>query len=251
MSRTARSAPAGLVYHVLNRSVGRMKMFRRDGDFDAFERIIGEAHARHPLRLLAYCVMPTHWHFVVWPQKEGEMTGFFRWLAHTHAMRWRVSHHTVGYGHLYQGRFKSFPVKRDDHFLTVCRYVERNALTAGLVERAENWRYGSLCARATAASASTSDGDGDHPIRPPLSDWPVERPANRLELVNRPLTEKEIDRVRVSIARDRPLGDDDWARRTAARLNLEHTLRAEGRPPKKPGRKKAKESKSGEELAAS
>jgi putative transposase len=233
MSRTARSAPPGLVYHVLNRSVGKMKMFRRDADYEAFERIIREAHERHPLRLLDYCIMPTHWHFVAWPEKDGELTNFFRWLAHTHAMRWRVSHHTVGYGHLYQDRFKSFVVKRDDHFLTLCRYVERNALTAGLVERAEQWRYGGLYARAAQTATAAASGSAPHPIGALLSDWPIQRPENWTELVNRPLTQKEVERVQLSIARGRPLGPDDWTHRTAARLNLQHTLRREGRPTKK------------------
>jgi putative transposase len=240
MSRTARLAPPGLVYHVLNRSVGRMKMFRRDADFDAFERIVREAHERHPLRLLDYCIMPTHWHFVAWPEHEGELTSFFRWLAHTHAMRWRAAHNTVGYGHLYQDRFKSFVVKRDDHFLTCCRYVERNPLTAGLVERAEQWRYGGLYARAAQAAAAaqttaapSAPASPPHPIGALLSEWPVHRPDNWTELVNRPMTEKELERVRLSIARGRPLGPEDWTRRTATRLNLQHTLRREGRPTKK------------------
>src|SRR5690348_9601079 len=137
MPRRARAAPGGVVYHVLNRSVGKMKMFRREGDYEAFLRVISEAHERHPIRILSLCVMPSHWHFVVWPRADGQLTDFFRWLAHTHAMRWRTSHHTVGYGHLYQGRFKSFPVQADSHLRTVCRYVERNPLTAGLVTRAE------------------------------------------------------------------------------------------------------------------
>jgi putative transposase len=234
MSRTARSAPPGLVYHVLNRSVGKMKMFRRHADYNAFERIILETHERCPLRLLAYCIMPTHWHFVAWPQKEGELTDFFRRLAHTHAMRWRVSHHTVGYGHLYQGRFKSFPVKRDDHFLTLCRYVERNPLTAGLCDRAEHWRYASLHARATqAAPAPPSPPSETHRLGTLLTPWPVQRPDNWIEHVNRPMTEKELQRVRLSLARGQPLGPDDWTRHTAARLNLQHTLRREGRPPSK------------------
>ncbi len=105
-------------------------MFRRDGDFEALARVLAQAHERHPLRILSYCVMPSHWHFVVWPQRDGELSQFFRWLTHTHAMRWRVSHNTVGYGHLYQGRFKSFPVEEDEHLLTLCRYVERNPVAA-------------------------------------------------------------------------------------------------------------------------
>ena len=92
-------------------------MFKHPKDFQAFQRLLIEAHGRLPIRVLSYCIMGTHWHFVVWPKEDGELTAFFRWLTHTHAMRWRVSHHTVGYGHLYQGRFKSFPVQRDEHLL--------------------------------------------------------------------------------------------------------------------------------------
>ena len=103
MPRRARVAPGGLVYHVLNRSVGRMTLFRRDADFQAFNRLILEAHQRHPVRILSWCVMSSHWHWVVWPRRDGELTAFFRWLTHTHVMRWRVAKRTVGYGPLYQG----------------------------------------------------------------------------------------------------------------------------------------------------
>jgi putative transposase len=143
-----------------------------------------------------------------------------RWLAHTHAMRWHVAHDTVGHGHLYQGRFKSFPIQADEHFLTVCRYVERNAMTAGVVERAEDWRWTSLWARRR----------GDERLKAILNDWPVERPRDWVSLVHRPMTEKEAARVRLSIARNRPFGDEEWQLRQAKQLGLMHTLRREGRP---------------------
>jgi putative transposase len=98
MPRSARVAPGGLPYHVLNRAVGRMRLFGSDGDFKAFQRVMIEAHRHHPIRILAFCVMSNHWHFVVWPETDGQMTAFFRWLTHTHAMRWRVAHRAVGYG---------------------------------------------------------------------------------------------------------------------------------------------------------
>ena len=79
-------------------------MFRKEADFEAFERVMVEAHERQPIRILSYCVLSNHWHFVAWPEEDGQLTDFFRRLAHTHAMRWRVSHRTVGYGHLYQGK---------------------------------------------------------------------------------------------------------------------------------------------------
>jgi putative transposase len=200
-----------------------MRLFRGDEDFEAFRRVMVQAHRRHPLRILAYCILSNHWHFVVWPKADGQVTDYFRWLAHTHAMRWRVAHRTVGYGHLYQGRFKSFPVQSDEHLLTVARYVERNALGAGLVERAEEWPYGSLCARSQAAD----------PTREILADWPIGRPADWVERVNTPLSAGELKRLRLSVVRGRPFGEDSWADRTARRLGLEHTLRPEGRPPRK------------------
>src|SRR5271157_2356705 len=86
-----------------------MHLFGKNADFEAFQRVMIEPHQRHPIRILSYCVMSNHWHFVVWPETDGQVTAFFRWLGHTHAMRWRVAHRTVGYGHLDQGRFKAFP----------------------------------------------------------------------------------------------------------------------------------------------
>src|SRR5438270_7729787 len=126
MGRPLRAADGGYVYHALNRATGRHPLFQKDGDYEAFERVLAEACARVPVRLLAYCVMPNHWHLVVWPKADGDLSRFTAWLTLTHTQRWHAHHHTAGTGHLYQGRFKSFPVQEDDHLLIVCRYVERN-----------------------------------------------------------------------------------------------------------------------------
>lgn len=198
-------------------------MLRTDKDFEAFERVMLEAHRHVPMRILSYCLLSTHWHFVAWPREDGELSDFFRRLAHTHAMRWRVSHRTVGYGHLYQGRFKSFAVQTDEHLLTVSRYVERNALSAKLVERAEDWRWGSLWTRRY----------GRPEMRELLVDGPVDRPRNWTALVNQPLTERELSRLKPSLERGRPFGDERWLARSVKTLDLQHTIRREGRPSKK------------------
>src|SRR5205814_5019713 len=164
---TARHAPGGLVYHVLNRAVARLPLFEKDGDYQAFERVMGEALHETPMRVLAYCLMPNHWHMVLWPEHDGELTAFVRWLTHTHSMRWHAHYHTGGTGHIYQGRFKSFPIEGDDHFYTVCRYVERNPLRANLVQRAEHWRWSSLWRRI----------HGDDQPGPLLAPWPMPLPA--------------------------------------------------------------------------
>src|SRR5437763_12062268 len=139
MPRRARIAPGGIVYHALNRGNGREKLFRKSDDFAAFERIMIEALRRYPIRLLGYCLVPNHWHLVLWPARDGQMTQFLRWLTQTHSQRLHAHRHTAGTGHVYQGRFKSFPIERDEHLLAVLRYVERNALRARLVQRAQDW----------------------------------------------------------------------------------------------------------------
>lgn len=215
-------APGGLVYHVLNRGVARLPLFEKPTDYDAFVRVVAEALGRHPMRILAFALMPNHWHFIVWPERDGDLTHFFRWLTHTHTMRWHAHYHTAGTGHLYQGRFKSFPVESDVHVDAVCRYAERNPLRARLVKRAENWRWTSLWRRV--------HGD-DQPARL-LSPGPRPLPADWVERVNQAQTAGELEALRQAVRRSNPFGSAKWQKQTAARLGLTHTLRPPGRPKK-------------------
>ena len=139
MPRSARVAPGGLVFHVLNRGNDRRPIFDGPGDYEAFVRILAETQERQPMRLLAYCLMPNHWHLLLWPERGGQLGAFLQRLTTTHVRRWHLHRHSVGRGHLYQGSYKSFPVQDDEHFYRVCRYVERNALRANLVARAQDW----------------------------------------------------------------------------------------------------------------
>ncbi|HEV8720219.1 MAG TPA: transposase [Candidatus Binatia bacterium] len=167
MPRRARIAPGEIVYHSLNRANGRNELFHKPEDYSAFEQIMVAAMHRSPIRLLAYCLMPNHWHMVLWPKKDGEMTAFLRWLTITHSQRLHAHRHTTGYGHIYQGRFKSFPIEQDESLLNVLRYVvERNALRAKLVDRAQNWRWCSLWRRPNGDRESL------------LSTWPLETSAD-------------------------------------------------------------------------
>ena len=202
--------------------MARLPLLEKQGDYEAFERVLAEAHEREPIRILAYCLMSNHWHFVLWPKRDGELTEFLRWLTHTHTMRWHAHHGTGGTGHLYQGRFKAFPVQGDDHLFTVLRYVERNALRADLVPRAEDWRWSSLWRRQF----------GDVASRALLSDWPLPRPRNWVELVNRPQSEEEVEALRRSVNRGTPFGSAPWQKNVALRWGLERTLRPRGRPRK-------------------
>ncbi len=218
MPRRPRDATGNYVYHVLNRSVGRSAIFETDKDYSAFIGVIEEARSKAECRLLAFCVMPNHWHLVLWPKGDDDLSEYMRWMTVTHTQLYHSFHGTSGTGPLYQGRFKSFPVQPDDHFYTVCRYVERNALRAKLVRKAENWRWGSLWQRLNPPGDVTLDC------------WPIQFPKQWTDWVNQPQTEAVVAAIQQSIKRGAPYGNDDWVRRTAKRLQLEKTLKPRGRP---------------------
>jgi putative transposase len=210
-----------MVFHVLNRGVGRRVLFSKDEDFLAFERVVEETLRTCRMRLCAYCLMPNHWHFVVWPEHDGDLPAFMQQLTNTHVKGWKAHHHEIGYGPLYQGRYKWFPVETEGYFDQVIRYVERNALGANLVALAELWPWSSLRRREREDTAF-----------PTLSPWPVPRPTDWLHLVNQLQTEAEVAALRCCVNRGRPFGDAHWVTDTANRLGLEWTIRPRGRPRK-------------------
>ena len=220
MPRRPRLSTGGLAYHVLNRRVGRMTLFEKPADYQAFEKILKEACEKTDIRLAAYCLMPNHWHLLLWPREDGELSEVMRWVTVTHTQRWHAHRHSSGTGPVYQGRFKSFPVQTDEHFLTVARYVERNALRAKLVDRAETWRWSSLWRREQE----------DPKLSEFLSEWPVERPRQWIKWVNESERAAELQDLRSCAQRGKPFGSEAWVVRMAKRLGLESTLRPRGRP---------------------
>ena len=222
MPRTARAIEGGTIYHVLNRGNARMRIFHKPGDYEAFERVLAEGLERYAVELLTYCLMPNHWHLVARLRTDEALGRWMGWLGVTHVRRYHEHYHSRGGGHLYQGRFKSFPVAEDDYFVALCRYVEANALRAGLVERAEEWQWSGLWRRTQK----------EPKVELPLAAWPVERPRNWVARVNRGLNDEQLEAVRTCVERGRPFGSERWVRQTAARLGLEFTLRGPGRPRK-------------------
>ena len=217
------------MYHVLNRGVGRMTLFADEADYAAFERCVAAAQAAVPMRLLAYSVMPNHWHLVLWPLGDGDLGAFMQRLTLTHARRWQEHRHRHGTGHVYQGRYKSFPVARDEHLLAVLRYVERNPLRAGLVARAEDWRWTSLWRRRNPPRRSADPAERHGPE---LTPWPITEPTAWLRRVNTAETPAEMAALHRSVERGQPYGSRAWVTRQTVALGLESAFRPRGRPPK-------------------
>ena len=212
----------GMVFFVLNRGVGRRVLFTKDEDFLAFERVVEETLRTRRMRLCAYCLMPNHWHFVVWPERDGDLPAFMQQVTNTHVKRWKEHRHEIGYGHLYQGRYKCFPVETEDYFYQVVRYVERNALRANLVERAKSWRWSSL--------RRVEREDTAFPI---LSAWPLPRPTDWLQIVNQPQTEGEVSGGVAVLRQSRSaLRRSQLGHRHGRAIGAEWTMRPRGRPRK-------------------
>ena len=210
------------MYHVLNRANGKRTIFACDRDYLAFEGVLGEVQERVPMRVLAWCIMPNHWHLLLWPRNDGDLSKYMRLVTLIHTQRRHAHRDSVGTGHVYQGRFKSFVVQDDVHFLAVLRYVEANAFAANLVQGAEQWRWGSLW--------RIQQGKSEQPPRLHLG--PLARPSDWLAYVNRPAEPAETQRLRASARRGSPFGDEAWAHSVAHQLGLECTLRTRGRPAK-------------------
>ena len=220
MGRVKRVDVGGMIYHALNRANFRSRLFRRNAHYQEFLEMVEESRSSVPVRMLAYCLMPNHWHLVLQPREDGDLSRFLQLLTLTHTQRYHAQTGTVGYGHVYQGRYKSFPVQSDGHFLGLVRYVERNARRAGLARKAEDWPWSSVHARLYGSAEE----------KKLLSPWPVPEPASYRQWLNRPQPREEMEKIRKAIQRSRPYGSGKWVSRVVAKFGLENAMRNPGRP---------------------
>jgi len=223
MGRAPRTDIGNHVYHIINRANGRVRIFGKEEDYTEFESILAEAKEIHPMRILAYCVMPNHWHMAVYPKDDGDLSRFMQWVTLTHTQRYRSRSKSRGYGHLYQGRYKSFLVSKDSYFLQLCRYVERNPVRANLVKKAQDWHWSSAWRRT----------HGTKEQQMLLSKWPVDKPRDYEPWLNtKDKDDEQLTNIRKSLQRGRPLGSESWVARMVDRFDLGSTVRNHGRPKK-------------------
>lgn len=222
MVRVARVDVGDHVYHVLNRAIGRFKIFENSDDYILFLDILREAKEMTDMRMLAFALMPNHWHLQLYPAKDGDMALFMHWLTNAHTRRVHAQTATTGTGPLYQGRYKSFLIQTDPHLLTVLKYIERNPVRAKLVKRPEEWRWSSAWLRL----------HGNAKQKELLSNSPVPLPRNYRTWLSTPDSEKELESLRESMRRGSPYGNETWVEHMIKTHDLESTVRTPGRPKK-------------------
>lgn len=216
MARTARASIGGICYHAINRGNARSTVYHTSSDYDSFTGLMTRACDRIPMRILSYCLMPNHFHLVLWPYNDGDMSRWMQWLLTSHVRRYHRLRGTSG--RIWQGRFKAFPIQQDSHLLTVMRYVERNPVRANLVHSAADWNWSSTSASMPIQRHSM------------IASSPVPRPEDWLKFVDTPQNLAELDALRRCARRNAPFGSAVWTDKTAKSLGLEASVCALGRP---------------------
>jgi putative transposase len=218
MPRIARGLSDGSIFHVINRGNGKNDVFHKEGDYYAFLSVIKEARQFFLVDILAYCLMPNHFHLLLQPQQAAGLSKMMQWLMTCHVRRYHQHYGTCG--HVWQGRYKSFLIQEDEHLVTVARYVEGNPVRALLVDSARQWPWSSHVARVTGTDDLIT------------TDLPVGLPENWGQFVDTPMTSSEIEKVRKSVNRQAPYGKELWVDDMSANFGLASTLRPRGRPKK-------------------
>lgn len=197
-----------------------MRLFNRPSDYDLFVSILAEGRTKAQVKILAFCLMPTHWHLILMPRWGEELSKFMRWVANTHVRRWHSEHRSAGGGHIYQSRYKWFPIQPDEHLLDVIAYVESNPLRAGLVSKARLWAWSSAFWRGATGAARI------------LSPSPTPIPRDWKTRVDQPMDEETLEELRTCVWRGRPYGSAVWTADKVRELNLESSIRNPWRPKK-------------------
>lgn len=220
MPRGPRIDVGGYVYHVINRAAGRRTIFPDSGAYQSFEDLLIEGQKTWEMPMLAYVIMPNHWHMLVYPKKDGDMGKYFHWLTTTHACRLRAFRNTIGEGPVYQGRYKSFLIDTDAYLLTALKYIERNPVRAGLARTPEEWKWGSANRRIF----------GTEQERALLAPSPVPLPDAYRAWINAGEEEEALEQIRNSVTKGIPFGGDTWRDEMITKFALRHTTRLAGRP---------------------
>ena len=221
MPRVARGLADGQDYHVLNRGNGRQNVFHKEGDFQAFLDLLGEARKRYGIKLFAYCLMSNHFHLLLQTTKGADLCRCMQWLMTSHVRRYHRHYGTSG--HVWQGRFKSFIVQQDGHLLTVARYIESNPVRAKMVDSAADWPWSSY-----HQHAGTGSEQSDVPLA--IDPLPVEFTDDWSAFANRSFTDSEKASLRQSLTRQSPFGSGRWQQSVCRQFGLESTVRPRGRP---------------------
>jgi putative transposase len=196
MARIARVVVPDIPHHVTQRGNRRMETFFSESDYREYLYLMAEWCNRCKVQIWSYCLMPNHAHLIAVPESEE---GLGRAIGEAHRRYTRYINFQKGWkGHLWQGRFASFPMD-EQYLIATARYIELNPVKAGIVKRPEEYRWSSAKAHL--------QGEDDilvkvGPLLGIIADWQG--------LLTSDLSEEEYKTLRRHERSGRPLGSDDF-----------------------------------------
>lgn len=129
----------GQYYHLYNRGAGKAKIFYSDGNYQYLLRLVKEYYQKHGATIIAYCLMPNHYHFLLRQESEEPLSKFVQVLFNAYVQALNIQQGRTGT--LFEGRFKHKRVDTWEYLIMLCRYIHRNPVKAGLAARPEDWAY--------------------------------------------------------------------------------------------------------------
>lgn len=215
MPRRQLAGSGGFVFHVMNRSAKQLTLFDTPFEYEMFLQVLAAADTACPIRLLEYCVMPNHWHLLVWPERDDQLSRYMRWITGVHAQRWRQARGQPGKGAVYQGRYRWVAVQSGTHYDVARRYIQQNPVRAQLVACPDDWPWSSASCEPALA-------------RPTLAQGPLSLDTRHASLVDRLLDADTAQAMRASLKSGHPFGDPQWGMALEVRKWLMAVL--EGHP---------------------
>lgn len=210
MPRIARGLAGGEIYHIINRGNRRTEVFHNTQDYEKFIELMHEAKKMTNIKLYSFVLMPNHFHFIVEPNEAEDLSKYMQWLLTSYVRYYNKTYKTSG--HLWQGRYKSFIVQKDNYLLTLLNYVEQNPIRAKL----KQWTY---------VSSNSKINDF-------IDELPIKLPENWEEIKKDILKKKDKEKIDNSIQRQSPYGEDDWVHDIALKYDIVSTINPRGRPKK-------------------
>jgi len=217
----ARAVLPGVAHHLTQRGIDRQDVFFSNAQREIYPQLAPQAMPQFGVRVLAFCLMTNHVHWVVAPESERSLAQAFGWMHGRYAQHVNTARGRSG--HLWQNRFFSCALD-EEHLWAAVRYVERNPVRAGLVPLAEAWPW---------SSAGVRLGLANTPAMMDLSTWRERFTVEqwRQTLLAESVTEAE-QRLRVSTYTGRPAGSEEFVKQAEAALNRKLAPGKGGRPRK-------------------
>jgi len=203
----------------MNRSAKQLALFDSPFEYEMFLQVLAEADRTCPIRLLEYCVMPNHWHLLVWPERDDQLSRYMRWITGVHGQRWRKARGQSGRGAVYQGRYRWVGVQDGQHFDIARQYIRQNPVRAGLVASLDDWPWSSASRTSVGLRPSLAQG-------PRSLEW---TDPGLLSADDKLLDVPTAERMRTSLRTGHPFGDAKWSRALEVRSWLTAVLEAHSR----------------------